>query len=170
VNEILWRWNQASPAEAAREILACCGARAWTEKLAGRRPFSDEASLLAVSDEIWQSLPAADWIEAFHSHPRIGESWAKAPLTAESASWSRQEQGQVAGSGEEVKASLAAANRAYEQRFGHIFIVCATGKSAAEILAILYRRMQNDVDTELREASEQQRQITQLRLKKWLEI
>ena len=170
MNEILGRWNQASRAEAVREILACCGATAWAEMLARRRPFFNEASLLAASDEVWLSLPAADRTEAFRSHPRIGESSAKAPLTARSASWSRQEQGKADDSDEEVKAGLAAANREYEQRFGHIFIVCATGKSAAEILAILHRRMQNDVDTELREAAEQQRQITQLRLKKWLGI
>ena len=170
MNEILGRWNQASRAEAVREILACCGATAWAERLARRRPFFDEASLLAASDEVWLSLPAADRMEAFDSHPRIGESSAKAPLAARSASWSRQEQGKADDSDEEVKADLAAANRQYEQRFGHIFIVCATGKSAAEILAILHRRMQNDVDTELREAAEQQRQITQLRLKKWLGI
>jgi 2-oxo-4-hydroxy-4-carboxy-5-ureidoimidazoline decarboxylase len=170
VNEILRRWNAASHMEAVREIIACCGAAAWGDMLANRRPFVDEASLLAASDEVWLSLLPTDWLEAFRSHPRIGESSAKAPLTAQSASWSRQEQGKVSSSGEEVKAGLAAANRAYEQKFGHIFIVCATGKSAVEILAILRRRMQNDEDTELREAAEQQRQITQLRLKKWLGI
>jgi 2-oxo-4-hydroxy-4-carboxy-5-ureidoimidazoline decarboxylase len=170
VNQILGRWNEASRAEAVREIMACCGATAWAERVARRRPFFDEASLLAASDEVWLSLPAADRLEAFRSHPRIGESSAQAPLTAQSASWSRREQGKVTASDEEAKTALAAGNRAYEQRFGHIFIVCATGKSAAEILAILHHRMQNDVVTELREAAEQQRQITQLRLKKWLGI
>ena len=169
MNEILRRWNEAFHTEAVREVMACCAARAWAEVLAERRPFQDEASLLAASDEVWLSLPPTGWLEAFLGHPRIGESSARAPVTAQSASWSRQEQGKVADS-DEVKATLAAANRAYEQRFGHIFIVCATGKSAAEILAILRRRMQNDEETELREAAEQQRQITQLRLKKWLGI
>ena len=92
------------------------------------------------------------------------------PVGPQSQSWSRQEQGQVTTVNQTVKTELAEANRAFEQRFGHIFIVCATGKSASEILAILRRRMQNDEDAELREAAEQQRQITQLRLKKWLGI
>lgn len=170
MNEVLRRWNRASRAEAVREVMACCGATTWGEMLAHRRPFLDEASLLAASDEVWRSLPAADWLEAFLSHPRIGESSAQAPLPAQSASWSRQEQGRVSDSDQEIKAALTSANRAYELKFGHIFIVCATGKSAAEILAILRRRMQNDEDAELREAAEQQRQITQLRLKKWLGI
>lgn len=170
MNETLRRWNDAPRAEAVREIVLCCGATAWGEMLARQRPFADEASLLVASDEVWFSLAPADWMEAFLSHPRIGESSAKAPLTAQSASWSRLEQGKVTESDEGVKTALAAGNCAYEQRFGHIFIVCATGKSAVEILAILHRRMQNDEDTELREAAEQQRQITQLRLKKWLGI
>jgi 2-oxo-4-hydroxy-4-carboxy-5-ureidoimidazoline decarboxylase len=124
--------------------------------------------LLTASDEIWLSLTPADWLQAFHSHPRIGESSAKAPVAARSAAWSRQEQLQAAAAPNAAKQQFAEANHAYEQQFGHIFIVCATGKSAPEILEILRRRMHNDADTELREAAEQQRQITQLRLKKWL--
>jgi len=170
VNEILQHWNEVSRVEAVGELMACCGATAWGEMLANRRPFEDEASLLAASDEVWRSLSPRDWLEAFLSHPRIGESSAKAPLTAQSAAWSRQEQGKASSFDQEVKAALTAANLAYEEKFGHIFIVCATGKSAVEILAILRRRMQNDEDAELREAAEQQRQITQLRLKKWLGI
>ena len=170
MNQVLRRWNQASRAEAVGEIVACCGAAAWSAMLAERRPFPDEASLLAASDEAWLSLAPSDWLEAFRSHPRIGETSAKASMPAQSASWSRQEQDGVSTSTEPVKATLADANRAYEQKFGHIFIVCAAGKSAVEILAILRRRMQNDEDTELRDAAEQQRQITQLRLKKWLGI
>ena len=170
MNEILRRWNEASRAEAVREIMACCGATVWGETLAQRRPFVDETSLLAASDEVWLGLPPTDWLEGFHSHPRIGESSAKEPLTAQSASWSRQEQSKVGSSDEEVKAALSAANRAYEEKFGHIFIVCATGKSAAEILAILRRRMQNDKGAEIREAAEEQRQIMRLRMKTWLGI
>jgi len=170
VNKVLRRWNGAAPADAVREIMACCGATTWGEKLVDRRPFLNEASLLAASDEVWLSLPPANWLEAFHSHPRIGEPSAKAPRTIQSASWSRQEQGKVTDADEENKAALAVANRVYEEKFGHIFIVCATGKSAGEILAILHRRMQNEEETELREAAEQQRQITQLRLKRWLGI
>jgi 2-oxo-4-hydroxy-4-carboxy-5-ureidoimidazoline decarboxylase len=168
MNKILERWNQLSSTDAEGEIIPCCGSKSWAQLLAGRRPVSSDLSLLAAADDIWQRLSPADWVEAFHSHPRIGESSAVAPVGSESASWSRQEQSQVTSADDSVKTELAAANHAYEQKFGHIFIVCATGKSASEILAILRRRMQNDGNTELREAAEAQRQITQLRLKKWL--
>jgi 2-oxo-4-hydroxy-4-carboxy-5-ureidoimidazoline decarboxylase len=168
MNEVLARWNHSSPAEAAEELLPCCGSPAWAKQLASRRPFRDTSSLLTASDEIWLSLPSSDWLQAFHSHPRIGESSAQAPVHARSSAWSRQEQLQAAAAPDPAKQKLDEGNRIYEQQFGHIFIVCATGKSAAEILEILRRRMHNDAGTELREAAEQQRQITQLRLKKWL--
>ena len=170
MNEVLVRWNQASEADAVREIMPCCGSKSWAQRLTDRRPVSSEASLLTASDQIWRSLQSTDWLEAFHSHPRIGESSGKAPVGSQSTSWSLVEQGQVTTATDTVKADLAGANRVYEEKFGHIFIVCATGKSAAEILAILRLRMQNDGTTELREAAEEQRQITQLRLRKWLGI
>jgi OHCU decarboxylase len=170
VNDVLVRWNQAPPAEAAREVLPCCGSTAWAERLTQGRPIADPASLLILSDEIWRSLTAADWLEAFRSHPRIGESSVSAQAPARSAAWSQHEQGRVANADDDMKSALAAANRAYEEKFGYIFIVCATGKSAPEILAILGRRMQNDKESEIREAAEEQRLITQLRLKKWLGI
>jgi 2-oxo-4-hydroxy-4-carboxy-5-ureidoimidazoline decarboxylase len=168
VSDALERWNRLKAAEAENEILACCGSRAWARGMANRRPVADEAALLRASDETWRRLSGADWMEAFRSHPRIGESRAERPAGAQSASWSAQEQGGVAGGEDAVKIALADGNREYEKRFGHIFIVCATGKSAAEILAILRRRLKNDAQTELHEAAEQQRQITQIRLKKWL--
>jgi 2-oxo-4-hydroxy-4-carboxy-5-ureidoimidazoline decarboxylase len=170
VTGVLARWNQAPSAEAAREILSCCGSTAWAERLTQRRPFADHALLLIVSDEICRSLTPTDWLQAFRSHPRIGESSANAQAPARSAAWSQQEQSRVAHAGDGIKSALADANRAYEEKFGYIFIVCATGKSAAEILAILLRRMQNDNETEIREAAGEQRLITQLRLKKWLGI
>ena len=135
--------------------------------MAGHRPISDETSLLTASDEIWGTLTTSDWMEAFRSHPRIGESKARTTASRQVA-WSKEEQQKVTTADQEVKVALAVANREYEQRFGHIFIVCATGKSPAEILHILEQRMRNDKETELREAAEQQRQITNIRLKKWL--
>jgi 2-oxo-4-hydroxy-4-carboxy-5-ureidoimidazoline decarboxylase len=170
VNDSLARWNQAPSAEAAREILSCCGSTAWAARLTERRPFAQTAALLAASDEIWCSVTPADWLEAFRSHPRIGESSASALAPARSAAWSRQEQDRVTNAADDLKSALAEANRAYEEKFGYIFIVCAAGKSAVEILAILRRRMQNDKENEIREAAEEQRLITQLRLKKWLGI
>jgi 2-oxo-4-hydroxy-4-carboxy-5-ureidoimidazoline decarboxylase len=168
MNEVLARWNGLPAVEAENEILVCCGSREWARRVVRRRPVTDEAALLNVSDEIWRSLTEADWMEAFRGHPRIGESCAAAPVDAQSAAWSAREQSGVAIGADAVKTALAEGNREYERRFGHIFIVCATGKSGAEILEVLRRRLQNDGATELREAAEQQRQITQIRLKAWV--
>jgi 2-oxo-4-hydroxy-4-carboxy-5-ureidoimidazoline decarboxylase len=168
MSEVLGRWNRLSDREAAQEILDCCGSTAWARELAAHRPLMDEASLLAASDKIWNRLPAADWLDAFSKHPRIGERNAPRAASAQSAEWSAQEQQNAATSGEAVQMALSEANREYEQRFGRVFIVCATGKSAAEMLEILRRRLQNDDATELREAAEEQRKITNIRLKKWL--
>jgi 2-oxo-4-hydroxy-4-carboxy-5-ureidoimidazoline decarboxylase len=122
---------------------------------------------------VWRSLPRSDWMEAFESHPRIGQSLASepSPRTPESpaVAWSAQEQRNVGDADAALKNALAEANRKYERRFHRIFIVCATGKSASEILAILQRRIANDKETELQEAAEQQRQITEIRLRKWLQ-
>ena len=168
MSETLERWNRLAAPEAEKKILACCGSRAWACTMASRRPIRDEAALLSASDEIWRGLSEADWMEAFCSHTRIGESRAERPAGGNSAAWSAQEQSGVAASEDAVKIALADGNREYEKRFGHIFIVCATGKSAPEVLSVLRRRLQNDAATELREAAEQQRQITQIRLKRWL--
>jgi 2-oxo-4-hydroxy-4-carboxy-5-ureidoimidazoline decarboxylase len=169
MSDVLARWNFLPIAAAVDEILPCCGSRTWADGMVGRRPLPDEVALLAVSDETWRSLAESDWLEAFRSHPRIGESKAAKAALQRSVAWSAQEQQNVVGADESVKIALAEGNREYERRFGRIFIVCATGKSPAEILKILKRRMKNDEHTELQEASEQQRQITQIRLKKWLQ-
>jgi 2-oxo-4-hydroxy-4-carboxy-5-ureidoimidazoline decarboxylase len=168
MSDVLARWNQLPAEEAAQEILACCGSLAWARGLAARRPFPDEASLVAASGEIWGQLGARDWMEAFSRHPRIGERKAPQLAPAQSAAWSSQEQQKVAAAGEAVVAALAEANREYERRFGQVFIVCATGKSADEIVDILRRRLQNDDARELQVAAEEQRKITNIRLKKWL--
>jgi OHCU decarboxylase len=166
---ILTRWNLLSPDAAISQILPCCGSKAWAHAISARRPIADEDTLLRASSEIWRSLPPSDWLEAFHSHPRIGESRASKPASAQSLAWSAQEQRDVTNADAAAKAALADANREYEHRFNRIFIVCAIGKSALEILAILQRRLNNDAETELHESAEQQRQITELRLKKWLQ-
>jgi OHCU decarboxylase len=162
------RWNGLPADDAENEILPCCGSRAWARGMVARRPFTDNASVLASSDETWRALAEADWMEAFASHPRIGESRAPESATARSAAWSSQEQRDAAAADEQVKIALREANREYERRFGRIFIVCAAGKSGAEILQILRHRLQNDDRTEVHEAAEQQRQISQIRLGKWL--
>ena len=169
-NLMLARWNSLPQDEAAREILPCCGSRIWAEKLAAQRPFSTPESLFAASDAVWLALPEIDWQQAFDSHPRIGQSHARA-ATAQSLSWSSGEQGAAMASQDDAaKAALAEGNRAYEAKFGRIFLVCASGKSTSEILTVLQARINNTPEHELREAVEQQRQITQLRLRRWLGI
>lgn len=164
----LARWNGLPAGEAEHEILSCCGSRAWARAMAARRPFANNASLLAFSDETWRNLGEADWMEAFRSHPRIGESRAEQGGDARSAAWSAGEQSDAKAADDDLKLALAGANREYEQKFARIFIVCASGKGASEILQILRNRLRNDPQRELRESAEQQRQITQIRLKKWL--
>lgn len=164
------------PEEATAVLLACCGSRAWAQTMTALRPLHDAASLYATADRVWSSLPVDAWDEAFRSHPRIGEPSAAgigehkaaAMVDAQFAAWSSQEQSRVAGSSTEVQERLREGNAAYEARFGRIYIVCATGKSAEEMLVILERRLAHDPATELREAAEQQRRITRLRLEKWL--
>jgi 2-oxo-4-hydroxy-4-carboxy-5-ureidoimidazoline decarboxylase len=168
-NGTLARWNELDAQAAAREVLPCCGSSAWAEALAARRPFGDAAELFSISDSVWAGLGEDDWREAFDSHPRIGQQKAKA-ATAESLAWSSDEQRAAMNSDEAAKLALAEANRQYEEKFGRIFIVCASGRSTSEILAICKSRMGNDEATEMLEAAEQQRQITQLRLRRWLGV
>jgi 2-oxo-4-hydroxy-4-carboxy-5-ureidoimidazoline decarboxylase len=168
-NNVLVRWNSLDPATAAREALPCCGSQAWATALAARRPIADEASLIEASTSIWLALPEEAWQEAFDSHPRIGQTHAQTHATEESLRFSAQEQRTALSEDETIRLTFEEANRRYEQKFGRIFIVCATGKTSAEMLAILETRMKNDIATELREAAEQQRQITELRLHRWLE-
>lgn len=168
VNTILEDWNRLEQETATKIILPCNGSLAWAIGVVNLYPFETPDELFAASDKVWLALPEEDWQQAFDSHPRIGEHKAKA-ATAQSLKWSAGEQS-AAHPDEATQAALAAANKEYEQKFGRIFIVCATGKSAAEMLAILQRRLANDPATELKEAAEQQRQITQIRLRKWLGI
>ena len=165
-NPILANWNALDARTAAEAILPCNGSQAWADQLAALRPFQTPFDLTCTADIVWRSLPASDWQQAFDSHPRIGEQHAKS-ATAASLAHSATEQS-AAQLTNDAQQQLAAANRAYEAKFNRIFIVCATGKTAAEMLAILQQRLTNDPQTELREAAEQQRQITQLRLSKWL--
>jgi OHCU decarboxylase len=136
--------------------------------MASRRPFGSVPALLAAADEVWWSLDAEDWHEAFRAHPRIGETKAQARQTARASAWSAQEQSGAARADDGVTAALAEGNRAYEARFGHIYIVCATGKTAPEMLDILRARLAHDAETELRVAAGEQAKITRLRLEKLL--
>ncbi len=167
MNPALAAWNEAGEAFALDAMLACCAASRWAESMVALRPFETVETLSLTADEVWSTMEEADWMEAFSSHPRIGER-KTAPRPTQSAAWSTQEQSGAASATSDVLAQLAEGNATYEQRFGFTYIVCATGKSADEMLGILERRLANDRAAELREAAEQQRQITQIRLRKWL--
>ena len=169
----LKRLNALPATEAEAELLACCGASRWVQGLLARRPFGSAAELFAAADEIWGSLGSQDWLEAFSRHPQIGEKAAEKRIKSEasqqiSSRWSAEEQSGAQRNSADVMARLAEGNRVYRQRFGYIFIVCATGKTAEEMLAILERRLQNDASAELTIAAEEQRRITRLRLEKLL--
>lgn len=168
VHPILDEWNMFDPARAAQVILPCNGSHAWAEGVTQMRPFSNAEQMFKASDSVWRNLSERAWQEAFDSHPRLGEQKAKA-ATAESLRWSAQEQN-AAKPDNVVREALARGNREYEEKFGRIFLLCATGLRAEEMLEILRVRMNNDAATELREAAEQQRLITQLRLRKWLRM
>ncbi len=168
LNPALVRWNALPEMEAEEEILPCCGSSRWAREVTRLRPFTTQAALFEASDRVWLGLGIENWEEAFRSHPRIGERKAPPTATKQSAAWSGKEQDGVDARDAEALAALSRGNQEYEARFGRVFLVCATGKSAAEMLEILHRRLGNDAETELREAAEQQRQITQLRLRKWL--
>ena len=131
-------------------------------------PFRHEAELLRAADEIWWRLSPEDWLEAFRSHPKIGEQKAAAATSAASRSWSSKEQAGISEASADTKELLAELNRRYEEKFGFIYIVCATGKSSEDLLSILQQRLSNDPETELRIAAGEQAKITDLRLHKLL--
>jgi OHCU decarboxylase len=184
------------PGDAAvAAFLRCCGSTRWARLMAGKRPFGSVAQVADEADRVWASLRKEDWLEAFAAHPRIGERVTEAAAEAmpggvtagvsESTrwrpgagrektaipgtrDWSLAEQAGVSSAGSDVRERLAAANREYEAHFGYIFIVCATGKSAEEMLALLERRMRHSPVDELAVAAEEQGKITRLRLEKLL--
>ena len=151
--------NAMAEEEAGAAMLACCGSKRWARRMAERRPFSSEAELFADAGRIWGELSEEDWLEAFAAHPKIGER-ASGQAAAEQAG--------ARGASPETLAALARANREYEERFGYIFIVCASGRSAEEMLDLCRRRLHNAPAEELKVAAEEQRRITRLRLEKWL--
>jgi OHCU decarboxylase len=161
--------NSLAPKEAAGELLKCCGSTRWANLMAEQRPFKSMNQLLEAADKTWWGLEPRDWLEAFSRHPKIGERKAVLAQSTEAARWSEQEQRGTSDARQEALLELSALNRAYEERFGFIFIVCATGKTTPEMLALLKERLRNDYDKELRIAAGEQRRITHLRLDKLLE-
>lgn len=167
MNSTLASWNTADAQSALDAMLACCGAHRWASAMVAARPIASVIDLSTAADRFWSTMQEPDWLEAFACHPRIGDR-KSAHASAKSVAWSRQEQSSASNAADRILSELAAGNALYEQRFGFTYIVCATGKSAEEMLGILNRRLAIDRETELIEAAEQQRQITQIRLGKWL--
>src|ERR1700737_1825984 len=157
MNQSIERLNDLRAAEATAEFLKCCGSTRWARAMADARPFASEEELIAKADDISSSLKDEDWLEAFRAHPKIGGKKAAAPQSPQAQNWSAQEQSGVGAASADTIFQLAERNREYEDRFGFIFIVCASGKSSDEMLASLISRIDNDPRTELRIASEEQR-------------
>jgi OHCU decarboxylase len=151
---------------AEEELLKCCGSAAWARGMARRRPFASFDRLLQAAGEIWWRLDSADWMEAFRAHPQIGQHQSTAHRSAQAQAWSAQEQSGMSRAGVGVTMNLEEANREYLEKFGYIFIVCATGKTADEMLAILRSRLPNSPEQEIRVAAEEQNKITRLRLER----
>jgi len=160
--------NSLPHADAVKALHACCGSSAWSSQMAVARPFESLAAAQKKGHEIWATLTKADYDEAFRAHPRIGEKKAEAKQSAEAKKWSAGEQSKIADADPAVLTELKKVNDEYEKKFGRIYIVCATGKSASEMLAIAKARLSNSADTELAQAAAEQSKITDLRLQKMI--
>ena len=160
----LEEFNALSSASAETVLFDCCGCVRWAAAVVGQRPFADLSTLLESADRHWRNMEREDWLEAFSHHPRLGDK----PATGSEVHrrWSEGEQMGARLAAADVKARLTHGNRAYYDKFGYICMICATGKSAEEMLALLEQRLQNDPAHELPIAAEQQRQISRLRLQK----
>jgi OHCU decarboxylase len=158
--------NGLSASEATDEFLKCCGSEVWARRMAETRPFANLEQITARASEIWRVLDQADWLQAFRSHPKIGGSKAADKVSEQSREWSGEEQSGVKSASERVLSDLASLNQRYEEKFGFIFIVCASGKSSDEMLAILKSRLANDLQTEVSNAASEQEKITAIRLRK----
>lgn len=162
--------NRLTTEEAHAALVACCGSTRWASEVAALRPLWDVGQLLNLAGRVWRELDREDWLEAFRAHPQIGESRPQRETGAEARAWSEGEQSRARAASDETLVALAEANREYVKRFGFIFIVCATGKSAEEMLDALRARITNDPETELRVAAQEQWRITELRLRKFLNV
>ena len=152
--------NRLSESRAEAEFQRCCGSIRWARMMALERPFASVELLAAVAQRLWWALDAADWLEAFAAHPRIGERAI--------STWSAEEQASSASAPGAVRDRLTHGNHEYERRFGYTFLICATDKSAEEIADALDRRLRHEPGDELQIAADEQRRITELRLRKLL--
>ena len=153
---------------AEEEFLKCCGSPAWARSMARRRPFASFDRILQAASEIWPRLDPADWKQAFRAHPRIGQRQQSPCASSLAQAWSAQEQAGMSRAPVAVANALEEANQEYLAKFGYIFIVCATGKTAEEMLDLMRLRLNNSPEEEIRVASQEQDKITLLRLRKLL--
>jgi len=156
--------NGAAPEEARRVLTRACGSSRWVDRMLELRPFAGRAELLSAARRVWDELGDDDWREAFSHHPRIGDRAALEKRFPATHDLSAREQAAIGAAPADVLGRLAAANQEYLARFGYIFIVCASGRGAEEMLGILQKRLENDPAAELRIAAEEQAAITALRL------
>ena len=161
--------NQLAESDASHAFMQCCTATAWVKAMVGSRPFADETALYQAADKHWQALREGDYLEAFEGHPKIGDVNSLRAKYANTKALASGEQSAVNSASEQVLTELSRGNSDYETKFGFIFIVCATGKSAEEMLALLQARLPNERAQELANAAEEQRKIFHLRLDKCLE-
>ncbi|HEV7229864.1 MAG TPA: 2-oxo-4-hydroxy-4-carboxy-5-ureidoimidazoline decarboxylase [Bacteroidia bacterium] len=160
--------NTISSKEAGAALFKCCGSTSWASKLTALRPYSGKQDLLEKSDRIWAACSEADALEAFRHHPKIGDLENLEKKFASTKEWAGGEQAGVNTASRQLLVELAEGNAAYEKRFGYIFIVCASGKSAGEMLALLQARIHNEAKDEMNIARGEQNKITHLRLEKLL--
>jgi 2-oxo-4-hydroxy-4-carboxy-5-ureidoimidazoline decarboxylase len=162
-----WREIDRATDEQARALLlAACGSSRWIDRMLGRRPFGSEAALLEAARDEWFALDSGDWQEAFRHHPEIGDVPSLRERFPATHQQSAREQAGVHGATDDVLRRLADGNRRYRERFGYTFIVCATGKSAEEMVRLLEARLEHDRQVEIRVAAVEQAQITALRLQR----
>ncbi len=165
----LARLHALGDAELRATLHAACGSSKWVDGMLKRSPFADESAFFAAADEVWFALGREDWLEAFSHHPRIGERNLSQAKFAATAAQSSREQSGMAGASEAVRSEFAAKNADYERKFGHVFLICATGKTGDEMLGSLRTRLHNDAATELRNAAQEQSRIVRIRLGKLVE-
>jgi 2-oxo-4-hydroxy-4-carboxy-5-ureidoimidazoline decarboxylase len=161
-------FNTAADAQLRARLQSCCAAELWVQRLLAGRPYATEAELLAASDGATQALDAAALAQALAGHPRIGDRTPAHAGEDRSGAWSSQEQAGVEGAEADLLAEIAAANAEYERRFGHVYLVCATGLSAAQLLDVCRARLDNDAETEHAVVLEELAKINRLRLSKLL--
>ena len=152
-----------------KELTKCCGSSAWVERMLPFIPADDMIELLEDAEEEWNRCSEKDWKEAFSHHPKIGDVESVAKKFTSTAQWAAGEQSAVNMASKETIEALAEGNRLYEEKFGYIFIVCATGRSAEEMLMLLRSRLQNKPEEEILIAADEQNKITKLRIEKLLE-